>query len=90
MSEPLLISDVVSRFTGTPFDEGEDSVFRGTAYEWRNGNHYLSLEVYWDGRAEWFYKNLGSPTYDLWEIEHRVNEAISAVAIERLILVGAL
>ena len=43
-------------------------------YTWRNGEHYLELEIFPEGPAEFFYKN--RQTGELWEWEYDIGSPI--------------
>ena len=53
-------------------------------YTWNNGEHYLELEVFPEGSAEFFYRNRESG--QLWEYEYTVGAVLPQDVNDKLAL----
>jgi hypothetical protein len=51
-------------------------------YTWDKGEHHLELEIFPDGKGEFFYRNRISG--ELWDYEYKAKNPIPAVVFDRL------
>ena len=51
-------------------------------YTWRSGDHYLELEIFLAGPAEFFYKN--RRTGELWEYDYTVGDPVPQAVKDKL------
>jgi hypothetical protein len=85
-----LISSLVS---GIELPEACSGYRDNFMFTWKNSNHYLEVEIFLDGRLEFFYRKLGiinalgiHNTEDLWGEDTALDTPLSSSIINKLLL----